>query len=140
MGYSVKILADDKVELDKGTGAVMCCTFGDATDVEWCKQYNLPVKQIIQKDGTISKKVENYGGMTIDEARKKIIEDLRENNYLIKQEDLTHQIGVHERCGTPAEFVREKQWEIDLLEDKERLLKAGSEVNWNPKSMKGRYE
>lgn len=78
--------------------------------------------------------------MTIAEARAAIIKDLQEQGYLIKQEDLMHQIGVHERCGTPAEFVREKQWEIDLVEDKERLLKAGSEVNWNPKSMKARYD
>lgn len=140
MGYNVKILADDKVELDKGTGAVMCCTFGDATDVEWCKQYNLPTKQIIEKDGTISKNIENIGGLKVEEAREKIIEQLKENGYLLKQEDLTHQIGVHERCGTPAEFVREKQWEIDLLQDKERLLKAGSDINWNPKSMKARYD
>ncbi len=140
LGYKVKILGDDKVELDKGTGAVMCCTFGDATDVEWCRKYNLPTKQIIQKDGKISNEVENYGGMTISEARKAIIRDLSEQGYLIKQEDLMHQIGVHERCGTPAEFVREKQWEIDLVEDKERLLKAGSEVNWNPRSMKARYD
>lgn len=140
LGYKVKILGDDKVELDKGTGAVMCCTFGDATDVEWCRKYNLPTKQIIQKDGKISSEVENYGGMTIAEARAAIIKDLQEQGYLIKQEDLMHQIGVHERCGTPAEFVREKQWEIDLVEDKERLLKAGSEVNWNPKSMKARYD
>lgn len=140
MGYNVKILADDKVELDKGTGAVMCCTFGDATDVEWCKQYNLPTKQIIEKDGTISKNIENIGGLKVEEAREKIIEQLKENGYLLKQEDLTHQIGVHERCGTPAEFVREKQWEVDLLQDKERLLKAGSDINWNPKSMKARYD
>ena len=140
LGYKVKILGDDKVELDKGTGAVMCCTFGDATDVEWCRKYNLPTKQIIQKDGRISSEVENYGGMTISDAREAIIRDLSKEGYLLKQEDLMHQIGVHERCGTPAEFVREKQWEIDLVEDKERLLKAGSEVNWNPKSMKARYD
>ncbi|MBP3831800.1 MAG: valine--tRNA ligase [Clostridia bacterium] len=140
LGYKVKILGDDKVELDKGTGAVMCCTFGDATDVEWCRKYNLPTKQIIQKDGRISSEVENYGGMTISDAREAIIRDLSKEGYLLKQEDLMHQTGVHERCGTPAEFVREKQWEIDLVEDKERLLKAGSEVNWNPKSMKARYD
>lgn len=140
LGYTVKIMADEKVDLDKGTGAVMCCTYGDATDVEWCKKYNLPVKQIIQKDGTISKDIEKYGGMTTEEAREAIIKDLQEKGYLVKQEDLKHQIGVHERCGTPAEFIREKQWEIDLVDDKESLLKAGSEVNWNPKSMKARYD
>lgn len=139
-GYKVKILADDKVDLDKGTGAVMCCTYGDATDVEWCRQYNLPTKQVIQKDGTISKDIDGYGGLKIEEARAKIIEDLRTNGYLVKQEELEHQIGVHERCGTPAEFIREKQWEIDLLQDKERFLQEGSKINWNPKSMEKRYE
>ena len=140
LGYKVKILADEKVDLEKGTGAVMCCTFGDATDVEWCQQYGLPIKQIIDKDGKIDSNIPNYGGLSITEARKRITEDLQANGYLNRQDDITHQIGVHERCGTPAEFVREKQWEIDILSDKDRFVKAGHEIDWHPQSMRARYD
>lgn len=140
LNYKVPIIGDEKVDMEKGTGAVMCCTFGDATDVEWWKKYNLPLKQIIGKDGRINESVEKYGGLKAEEARKQIIEDLSEAGYLLKQEDITHQIGVHERCGTPAEFSIGKQWYIDILSEKERFLKAGNQINWNPQNMKARYD
>ena len=54
-GVKVKIIPDDLVQMDKGTGAVMCCTFGDETDIRWWKKYkkkyNLPLRIIIGKDG-----------------------------------------------------------------------------------------
>jgi len=40
----VPIMSDDKVDSNKGTGIVMCCTFGDQTDIEWYRKYNLPLK------------------------------------------------------------------------------------------------
>ena len=40
----IPILADNKVDMDKGTGVVMCATFGDSTDVEWYETYKLPYK------------------------------------------------------------------------------------------------
>ena len=49
----VPIMADEKVEMDKGTGVVMCCTFGDQTDIEWWKKYNLPLKYIFTENGRI---------------------------------------------------------------------------------------
>ncbi len=51
---NVSILGDEKVDATKGTGVVMCCTFGDQTDIEWWKKYNLPLKSIFTKDGHLS--------------------------------------------------------------------------------------
>ena len=67
----VPIMADDNVDSSKGTGMVMCCTFGDQTDIEWWKKYKLPLKNIFTKDGRIVDSVKNYGGLKIKEARKK---------------------------------------------------------------------
>lgn len=53
-GVKVQIIADDLVQLDKGTGAVMCCTFGDETDIRWWKKHNLPLRVIIGQDGKMS--------------------------------------------------------------------------------------
>ena len=47
----VPILADDKVQMEKGTGAVMCCTFGDETDIQWWKTHNLPTRVVLNKYG-----------------------------------------------------------------------------------------
>ncbi|WP_353287719.1 valine--tRNA ligase [Wolbachia endosymbiont (group B) of Gerris lacustris] len=53
-GANVPIIADDKVKIDKGTGLVMCCTFGDELDVYWQQKHNLPVTIIIDQDGRMN--------------------------------------------------------------------------------------
>ncbi len=53
-GYLVPLIADDKVDKNKGTGFVMCCTFGDDTDKEWWRKYKLPTKAILGKDGRLN--------------------------------------------------------------------------------------
>ena len=47
LGQEVEIMADEKVEIEKGTGAVMCCTYGDETDIYWAKKYNLNEKILL---------------------------------------------------------------------------------------------
>ena len=136
----VPILADDKVAMDKGTGIVMCCTFGDQTDIEWWKKYNLPLKKIFTDDGHIEDSVKNYSGLTIKQARKKIIEDFESAGYLVKVEDLEHEVQTHERCGTEVEYSVMNQWFIDIMNHKEDFLKIGKEIKWYPKYMHNRYE
>ena len=136
----VPILADDKVAMDKGTGIVMCCTFGDQTDIEWWKKYNLPLKKIFTDNGHIEDSVKNYGGLTIKQARKKIIEDFEAAGYLIKVEDLEHEVQTHERCGTEVEYSVMNQWFVDIMNHKEDFLKIGKEIKWYPKYMHSRYE
>ncbi len=136
----VPILADEKVSIDKGTGVVMCCTFGDQTDIEWWKKYNLPLKYIFTKDGKIIDDVPNYGGMKIKEARKQIIEDLTVGGYVEKIEELEHEVQTHERCGREVEYSVMKQWFIDTTSHKEDFLKIGEEIKWHPEHMKNRYD
>lgn len=137
--YEIPILSDEKVSLDKGTGIVMCATFGDTTDVEWYEKHKLPYRKIIEANGKICKAVPFLEGLKILDAREKIIGLLRENNMLIKSEAITHTVSVHERCGKPIEIIPSKQWYIDILSEKERYLKAADEINWYPSSMKNRY-
>src|SRR5574344_2730007 len=75
LNIEVPIMSDEKVATDKGTGIVMCCTFGDQTDIEWWKKYNLPLKNIFTEDGYINESVKKYGGLKIKEARQVIIDD-----------------------------------------------------------------
>ncbi|MDR0914781.1 MAG: valine--tRNA ligase, partial [Oscillospiraceae bacterium] len=138
-GFSVPVLTDDLVAMDKGTGAVMCCTFGDVTDLEWFKKHKLTFKEAILPDGTMSALCGKYSGMSIRAARKAIVEDLIAEGYMLKQENISHNVSVHERCGTPMEITIKKQWFIDILNHKEDYLKAGDEINWYPEQMKHRY-
>ena len=135
----VPIMADEKVAIDKGTGVVMCCTFGDQTDIEWWKKYNLPLKYIFTDDGRIIDDVPNYGGLKIKEARKRIIEDLQNGGFIVKIEELEHDVQTHERCGKEVEYSVMKQWFIDTMNHKEDFLKIGNEIHWYPGHMKNRY-
>lgn len=136
---TVSVLEDDKVDPGKGSGVVMCCTFGDLTDLEWYKKHDLTFKEAILQDGTMSKICGKYAGMGILEARRAMIEDLKEQGYMIRQEEIAHNVATHERCGTPMEITIKKQWFIDILSNKEEYLKAGDSINWYPAHMKARY-
>ena len=137
--YEIPILADEKVSLDKGTGVVMCATFGDTTDAEWYETHKLPYRKVIETNGKISNEVPFIGGLSISNARERIIELLKENNLLRKSEIIRHTVSVHERCGKTIEIIPSKQWYIDILSEKERYLKVADEINWYPASMKNRY-
>ncbi|AFC73415.1 valine--tRNA ligase [Rickettsia montanensis] len=137
----VPLLADPLVQQDKGTGLVMCCTFGDQTDITWWKTHNLPLKTIITKKGTIDFQHEtSIDGLKIKEARTKIIDILKEQELLIKQEDITHTIKCAERSGAPLEILTVPQWFVKTISHKEELLKRANELNWHPKNMKIRLE
>ena len=142
LGQEVEIMADEKVEIEKGTGAVMCCTYGDETDIYWAKKYNLNEKILLDRNG----KFENVNdlpeldGKTVNSARKIIVEKLRSGGFIKKEEQIKHNVDVHERCGTPVEFLPTTQWFMKILDMKEPLLEAGNQIKWHPPHMKKRYE
>ena len=138
-GYSVPVYTDELVDLEKGSGVVMCCTFGDTVDKEWQRKHNLPIKVCFTDDGRMTELAGEFQGLKIAEARQQIIEKLKENDFLIKQEKITHNVSTHDRCGTPIEIAVKKQWFIDVLGHKEQLYQAGLDLNWYPKSMRARY-
>jgi valyl-tRNA synthetase len=111
----VPILEDKKADPEKGTGIAYCATFGDQTDMEWQKIYNLPIKEAIGRDGKMTSIAGKYKGMKVRDARKKIIEDLRKQGFLVKQKKIVHPVNVHERCGTEIEFVKSRQWFLRYL-------------------------
>ncbi|MDF2885365.1 MAG: valine--tRNA ligase [Clostridiaceae bacterium] len=137
--YEIPILSDEKVSLEKGTGVVMCATFGDTTDVEWYEKHKLPYRRIIESNGKICDSVPFIGGNKVLNAREEIIRLLKENNLLRKSEVINHTVSIHERCGKPIEIIPSKQWYIDILSEKEKYLKAADDINWYPAFMKNRY-
>ena len=137
----VKIYADSKVGIDKGTGIVMCCTFGDQTDVEWWKEYKLELKQAIDDGGRMTEICGKYAGLKSIDARKAVIEDLKAANYIFRQDPICHTVKVHERCEQPIEFLSKKQWFIrtSTPQLKQTWADLGNQLEWHPESMKTRY-
>lgn len=139
-GQKVEIMADEKVEPEFGTGIVMICTFGDSTDIEWWKKYKLPLKIAITKDGKLNKLAGKYGGLKLEDARKKILADLKAKGLLKKQEELEQTVGTCWRCHNPIEFLVTKQWMIKLLENKKKFIEQGRKVKWHPAFFRARYD
>jgi len=137
--YFVPILADEHVVPEKGTGLVMCCTFGDKTDIEWYKKFKLPYRQSIGNNG---KFIENspLAGLTISEGRAKIVANLAAASCIVKQREIVHTVNIHERCKKEIEFLILSQWFIKVLPYKEQLVKQADAIAWYPPFMKMRYK
>ncbi|MFH1257263.1 MAG: valine--tRNA ligase [Candidatus Diapherotrites archaeon] len=137
---TVKIYANKDVDKEFGTGAVYHCTYGDLDDVEWILEYNLPAIEILGRDGRFNEKAGALKGMKAKEARKKIIEELKNSGNLVKVEPIKHTVNAHERCKTPIEILTVKQWFIKYLDLKKELVERANEIGWHPKHMKVRYD
>lgn len=142
LGQKVKVLADEEVSIEKGTGAVMCCTYGDETDLNWVKKYNLAEKIIIGNDGKFIDLTElpEMSLKSIQDGRKIIVSKLKDLKAITKEQPIEHAVGVHERCGTPIELLPTKQWFVKIIDKKEELIEAGKKINWHPAYMRKRYE
>ncbi len=138
-GFEVPVLADELVSMEKGSGVVMCCTFGDNVDKEWQRMHNLQIKECFTSNGKMTALAKEFEGLSIIACRKAVIEKLKEENLLIKQENITHTVSTHDRCGTPVEIEVKKQWFIDVLSHKQELYDAGMKLNWHPQNMRARY-
>ncbi len=138
--HKVKVIADKRVDPEKGTGIVMCCTFGDQTDIEWYKAYDLPLRVGITKDGKMTDLAEKYAGMPIKEARKAIIEDMKKSGELVNQKKIKHIVNVGERSGVEIEILESPQWFVRYLDLRDTFLKSGKKLKWYPDHMRSRYD
>jgi valyl-tRNA synthetase len=136
----VKILEDEAVDPEFGSGIVMICTVGDKEDLNWVFKYKLPIEMSIDESGCMTEICTKYKGMKITDARKAVIKDLEKQNILLKSEPLEQNVGVCWRCKTPVEFVNAEQWFLKTVKFKKMVLQKSDEMNWYPKFMKIRLE
>lgn len=138
-GVQVPVLADDKVKMDKGTWAVMCCSYGDEVDMYWIKKHNLPEKIIINRYG----KIENSGlteldGLKVADARNAIIPLLEEKGVLLKREAIVQSKTISERGKVPVEIIPVPQWFVRILDDVPAVKEMANSMNRHPEHMKKR--
>ena len=138
-GQTVPLLPDDLVAIDKGSGLVMVCTFGDKTDIIWYKKHNLPYRHVIGLDGKMTDNAGLLQGLKVTDARATVIQKLREQNLLTHQQPISHSVNVHERCKKDIEYTILPQWFISILPYKEKFLEIADGINWHPAFMKSRY-
>lgn len=138
-GHEVPILEDEQVDIEKGTGLVMCCTFGDKTDIHWYKTFELPYRQSIGLDGKFNESTGILAGLKAPDARKRILEELEKNNLLVKQREISHAVNVHERCKSAIEFIMIPQWFLHIIKYKKKFIELADKIKWYPQYMKSRY-
>jgi len=134
----IPILSDKSADMEKGTGVLMICSYGDKFDVDAINRHNLKPRIVLNKDGTLN--VKGYENLRAKEARKKILERLREKDLITEQKQITHAVNCHDKCGTEIEFLATEQWFIKILDKKKELIEQGKKVAWRPEFMFKRYE
>ncbi|WP_338740416.1 valine--tRNA ligase [Haloplanus salilacus] len=139
-GQTVPIIEDERVDMETGSGIVMCCTFGDQTDIEWYQAHDLPLRIAIDESGTMTDVAEEYEGLSAEAARERIVDDLDDAGALLDRWAISHVVNVHERCDTEVEFLVTEQWYIKLLDKTEEYLDAGRSMDWFPEKMFTRYK
>ena len=140
-GAEVELTVDSEgVDSEYGSGVVYFCSYGGGECIEWLTRHsNTKPIHILNPDGKFNEKAGNYKGLSIGEARKKIIEDLEQVGTIKKIEKINNVTHVHERCGTDVEYIPTKQWFIKMLDDKDKFLEFGEKLNWYPKDMHKKY-
>ncbi len=110
----IPIVFDDYVDKEFGTGCVKITPCHDPNDFEVGLRHNLEQIRVFNDDGTINELGGKYQGLTTKEARKQIVEDLKELGLLEKIEDHMHNVGTCYRCGTTVEPLTSLQWFVKM--------------------------
>jgi len=155
----VPVKAHALADPEKGSGIAMICTFGDLTDVTWWRELSLPVRAVIQANGTLrpvtwgapgwesldsataQAHYDAMAGLPAAKARARIVEDLRTSGDLIGEpRPITHHVKFFEKGDRPLEIVTSRQWFFKTMAFREALLERGRELQWFPPHMRARYE
>ncbi len=132
-GKEVKIKEHPLAEIDKGTGLVMMCSAGDLSDIQFFREQGLIPIISINMDGTMNVNAGKYQALKVKEARAKILEDLKEKNLLVKQENITHRTPISERSGAEIEFIEMPEFYLKQMKEKEKVREfAEKKINFYP--------
>ena len=135
VGRNIPIIADSMVDPEFGTGCVKITPAHDLNDYEVGIRHNLEVINIMNSDGSISNKApDKYVGMSREDARKEIVNNLKDLGCLTKEEDYLHKVGFSERGNVPIEYYLSEQWFLKMKNLAKPASKAvkDKEINFYP--------
>ncbi|CAN5652522.1 valine--tRNA ligase [soil metagenome] len=137
----IPVVADAHVEMEFGTGAVKVTPAHDPNDFDIAQRTGLPALTIMNLDGTMNAEAGSFEGLSMAEARKRVIEQLAELDLLVSTEDHTHSVGHCDRCGAVVEPLLSKQWFVSMENLARPALDAahGGDLAFVPERYKGVY-
>ena len=138
VGRSVPVISDECVDPNFGTGIVMICTYGDKEDVKTVIKHKLPVIMLLSENGRLNENGGKYQGLTINQARAAIVQDLTASGLLEKTEKIQQEVGVCDRCKTHVEILERKQWFMKIMPLSDTVVENAKEIPWYPDYMKNR--
>jgi valyl-tRNA synthetase len=129
-GKEVPIKPHTYAKIESGTGLVMMCSFGDYTDIRFFREEGIDPIIAINADGTMNEKSGFLNGLSIAEARKKIIDELKKSGLILKQEEFVHRTPVCERCKTTIEFIAMNEYYLKQLDFKNEIEKISEKIKF----------
>jgi len=138
VGRRLPIVGDESVEKDFGTGALKVTPGHDPMDYDIGQRHSLEVVNGMNLDGTMNVPDLPYDGLPALEARRRVVEDLKAQGFLVKEEPYTHEVGHCDRCDAIIEPLISEQWwlRMEVMRDKALEASAAGKVRWHP----DRYE
>jgi len=131
-GKEVTITEHPLADPKKGTGLVMMCSAGDVTDIQFFREKNLTPTIAINKDGTMNEHSGLLQGLKVKEAREKIIEELKKEKLLKKQEKITHRTPISERSGAEIEFIEMPEFYLKQKDFIDNIKEVSSRIKFFP--------
>lgn len=123
--FEVRVVADEMVDPEFGTGAVKVTPAHSFDDWEIAQRHNLPAVRVINHDGTLNHKAGQFEGMTVLQARKAVVEALKQKDLLVKvDENYQNRIGTCYKCGTVIEPMLMEQWFVEMQPLATRAIEA----------------
>ena len=132
----IPIIEDRRVEKAFGTGALKITPGHDFLDYGIGKDHNLEIKQVVDKQGRLTSLAKEFEGQKVFEARTKVIEQLRLEGLVEKEEDYVHNVAVCERCKSVVEPIISEEWFVkvgDMAKEAVKVIKA-NKINFLPKN------
>ncbi len=133
----MKVIADEAIDQNFGTGAEKVTPGHDFLDYEIGKRHNLPIVNVIDKKGRLTEIAGKYAGMKVLEAREKMLPELKEKGILIKEEEYTHSIPVCERCKSVVEPIISEEWFVKMESLAKKAIENMDKINFYPKNYSG---
>jgi valyl-tRNA synthetase len=137
----VKVISDPEVDRDFGTGVMKVTPAHDMHDFELAEKHGLEKKQVIGPDGRMTERAGKYAGMTVKEARARIVEDLEAKGLLVSRRPYRHNVAVCYRCGTVIEPLLSKQWFLKMSALSRLAVEAvkSGKIRFHPKRWERPY-
>lgn len=117
---------------EKGSGLVMMCSAGDITDIQFFREQNLKPTILIEKDGTMNEKAGMLQGLSVKQARLKVLEELHRERLIVKQENIVHRTPTSERSKAEIEFIEMPEFYLKQLEIQDKIKKEAAAMNFFP--------